>query len=294
MVEGNRQRNAEREERAKAAAKHLGLMRGAFAKEAQASADGAIIYEEGVGRELELPEPAAEATQTCVVTSFVPEAIWREGQGQVTVVDPASFTRPGGAYEDGAFGPEQILCSESDLYPVLLELKEDYYDKNRDYRRGMLFTDRAVLCPDVVFLRGGSIKRADVIVISEPLRQRALENHRSERECDNALKTRIETLLCIAAANGCETLILGAFGCGRQGYDTDQVISIFQAWIAEHPGAIPKIVFAVPRAFADAFRAAFDPAQEAEQEPVDAAKADDEDADEDWRNVELPEGVTLR
>lgn len=293
MAQGNEQRTAEREQRTREAAKHLGLMKGAFAKEAQVSADGAIIYEEGVGRELPLPEPKAEATQTRVVTSFVPEAIWREGEGAVCVVDPASFTRPGGAYEDGAFGPEQILCAESDLYPVLCELKEDYYDKNRDYRRGMLFTDRAVLCPDVIFLRGGSIKKADVIVISEPMRARALENHRSERECDNALATRIETLLRIAVANGADTLILGAFGCGRLGYDAAQVISLFQAWIQEHPGALPKIVFAVPRAYVDAFREAFDPVQEEAPAALEA-DADEEEAEDDWRSVELPEGVTLR
>ena len=104
MAERSGQRTAEREQRAQEAAKHLGLMKGAFAKEAQASADGAIIYEEGVGRELPLPEAKAEATATRVVTSFVPEAIWRDGEGKVCVVDPASFTRPGGAYEDGAFG----------------------------------------------------------------------------------------------------------------------------------------------------------------------------------------------
>lgn len=293
MAERSGQRTAEREQRAQEAAKHLGLMKGAFAKEAQASADGAIIYEEGVGRELPLPEAKAEATVTRVVTSFVPEAIWRDGEGKVCVVDPASFTRPGGAYEDGAFGPEQILCSESDLYPVLCELKEDFYDKNRDYRRGMLFTDRAVLCPDVVFLRGGSIKKADVIVISEPMRARALENHRSERECDNSLRTRVETLLRIAAANDADTLILGAFGCGRLGYDPAQVIGLFQEWFAEHPGIIPQVVFAVPRAYVDAFREAFDPV--VEEAVVDAAaEGEEEDAEEDWRSVELPEGVTLR
>lgn len=292
MAERSGQRTAEREQRAQEAAKHLGLMKGAFAKEAQASADGAIIYEEGVGRELPLPEAKAEATVTRVVTSFVPEAIWRDGEGKVCVVDPASFTRPGGAYEDGAFGPEQILCSESDLYPVLCELKEDFYDKNRDYRRGMLFTDRAVLCPDVVFLRGGSIKKADVIVVSEPMRARALENHRSERECDNALRTRVETLLRVAAASGADTLILGAFGCGRLGYDPTQVIGLFQEWFAEHPGVIPQVVFAVPRAYVDAFRETFDPV--VEEAVVETAVDEDEDAEEDWRSVELPEGVTLR
>lgn len=293
MADRNDQRSAERQERAAQASKHIGLMKGAFATDTQKSADGTIIYEEGYGRELALPEePQAEGTETIVTTAFVPEAIWRFGDGPTAVVDPASFTRPGGAYEDGAFGPEQILCSESNLYPILCELKADYYDKNRDYRRGMLFTDRAAWIPDVAFLRGGTIKKVGVIVIPEPLRARALENHRSERECDNALRTRIETFLTIAAANQCQTLVVGAFGCGRLGYDTAQVIAVFQEWIAAHPGAIARIVFAVPRAFADAFRKAFDPV--VEETVVVAEENDEPTEDEDWRTVDLPEGITLR
>ena len=291
METGNEQRDRAREERREAAAKHEGLMKATLAKEAQATVDAAVIYEEGVGRELPLPEPAAETTTTKVVTSFVSEAVYRDGKGRIAVVDPASFTRPGGAYEDGAFGPEQILCSESNLYQVLCGISEEYHQQNRDYRRGMLFSDRAAFLPDVVFLRGGTPKKADVIAVAEPLRVRALENHRSERECDNALKQRIETLLRIAAANDCETLILGAFGCGRLGYDPQQVIDVFRTWIDEHPGSIPNIVFAVPRAVADAFRDAFET-----PEPIVFVdhSAENEEEDEDWRTIDLPEGITLR
>ncbi len=283
-----------REERKAQAAKHEGLMKGAFAQDTESTVAAAIIYEEGEGRELPLPDPAPfEATETKVVTSFAPEAIRRYGQGKVAVVDPASFTRPGGAYEDGAFGPEQILCSESNLYQVLLGIRGTYHDKNKDYRRGMLFTNRAVYLPDVMFLQGGNVKKADVIVVAEPVRARALENHRSERECDNELAARLETILHIAADQGVETLVMGAFACGRNGYPTSQVIELIQTWIAEHPGALGRIVFAVPRAFADDLRAAFDPEEEeaviAEEEPEET------DADEDdWRSVELPEGVTIR
>lgn len=94
-------------------------------------------------------------------------------------------------------------------------------------------------------------------VIAEPIRAYALENHRSERECDKALADRIETIFRVAAANGAETLIMGAFGCGRNGYPVEQVIELIQNWIAEHPGAVPNVVFAVPRMHADAFREAF-------------------------------------
>lgn len=283
----------ERDERRAQAASHNALMKGAFAHDTEACIEGAVIYEEGEGRELPVPDSTFEDTETIVTSAFAPEALYRLGKGKTVMVDPASFLRPGGAYEDGAFGPEQILCSESNLYQILCGIRTPFYSKNKGYARGQLFTDRAVYLPDVTFSRDGDVRHAGVIVIAEPLRARALENYRSERECDNALATRIETLLRIAAANECETLVCNAFGCGRMGYDEAQVIELFKTWIEAHPGAIARIVFSVPRAHYTAFDAAFGKPKEAA--PVVSRPRDDGDEDEfDWRNVKLPEGVTLR
>lgn len=287
-------RDEAREERRREAVRHTGLMRAAFAAETAETLEGARIYEEGEGRALPLPEPMAEATETRVVTSFAPEALYRDGEGKTMIVDPGAFTRPGGAYEDGAFGPEQILCSESNLYPVLCAHKRDFYDKNRDYRRGSLFTDRALYVPEVLFSREGDTRRADVLVIAEPIRAYALDNHRSERECDKALADRIETIFRIAAANNVQTLIMGAFGCGRNGYPSAQVIELIRTWIGEYPGAVPRVVFAVPRMHVDAFRAAFGGVEEEKPAAVEEVVERDEEADDDWRAVELPEGITLR
>lgn len=283
---------AEKEERAAQAAKHNALMRGAFASETAATVEAARVYDEGEGRALVLPEPAHEATEAVVTRAFAPEALYRFGKGKTVLIDPASFTRPGGAYEDGSFGPEQILCSQSNLYQVLCGVKETFHDANRDYRRGQLFTDRAAYLPDVAFSQG-AVRKADVIAIAEPLRARALENHRSERECDNALAQRIEAFMNIAVANECETLIVGAFGCGRLGWSAEHVVGLFKAWIDEHPGALGRVVFAVPRASFDAFDALFGKLEEAA--PAVAEAVVDEDDDEfDLSSIELPEGITLR
>ncbi|WP_302962906.1 TIGR02452 family protein [uncultured Adlercreutzia sp.] len=345
-------REAQREERRREAARHTGLMKAAFGRETGEAIENARIYEEGEGRTLlwgaeataaakgaasmaeadadaaqagneeareeaavaeEMAEaaeateaaeaaaddgaaaaPTATETVTKVVTSFAPEALYRDGEGKTMIVDPGAFTRPGGAYEDGAFGPEQILCSESNLYPVLQAHKRDFYNKNRDYRRGSLFTDRALYVPEVLFSREGDTRRADVLVIAEPIRAYALENHRSERECDKALADRIEAIFRIAAANDVQTLIMGAFGCGRNGYSSEQVIGLIRAWIDEHPGAVSRVVFAVPRMHVDAFRAAFGSDQEEKPAVVEEVVERDEDAADDWRAVELPEGITLR
>lgn len=280
----------DRDERKALAAKHLALMRGALASDTAATIAAACVYEDGEGRELPLPEASFETTETSVTTAFAPAAL-REAHGKTAVVDPASFTRPGGGYEDGAFGPEQVLCAESNLYPILCGLKETYHDANRGFQRGQLFTDRALYLPDVAFSHEGTLRKADVIALPEPNRARALANHRSERECDQALAKRIETLLRIAATGGCETLVCGAFGCGREGYDEQQVIDLFQAWIEAHPGVIGHLVFAVPRARFDAFDAAFGKPKVEEIAPVVV----EEDEDEfDLTSIELPEGVTLR
>lgn len=281
-------RDERRNERRADAAKHIALMKNAFAAETEAAIASAAIYDDGAA--LDMPEVAFEKTETDATTAFTVSALFA-AKGKVAVVTPVSFTKPGGNYEDGAFGPEQILCSESNLYPILCGLKSEYHDKNRHYQRGGLFTDRALYLSDVVFSRNGDIRKADVIAIPEPNRTRALENHRSERECDQCLESRIAAILSMAAHHGAETLICGTFGCGRQGYDTNQVIALFKAWIEEHPGALGRIVFAVPRNEFTAFDEAFGAPK---IEEVVVVKAEEDEDEFDLSSIELPEGITLR
>ena len=285
--------NERREARKKEAAKHVGLMKAVFASDIAATVENAVIYEDGQGRALELPEPAFPATETAVTTAFAPAALQDE-TGKTALVDPCSFTRPGGNYLDGAFGPEQILCADSDLFCVLEGLKERYHDGNRGFAAGQLFTDRALYLPDVVFNRNGEVRRADVIALPEPNLTRAKENNRGEAERNQAIENRIRTFLNIAAANGDENVICGAFGCGRQGYPADQVIGFFQDWMDEHPGSVRRIVFAVPRAQFDAFDHAFGAPTPEEPQPAPKQDAEDDSDAFDVHNIDLPEGVTLR
>ena len=283
-----------RDERRDEAARHIALVNGVFAKETEAAIASAKIYEDGEGRELELPDPIFKGTKTRVTTDFAPSAVHR-AKGKIVVVDPASFTRPGGAYEDGLFGPEQILCANSNLYPVLQAMKSTYYNANRGYQCGQLFTGRALYLEDIVFTHNGDMKKADVLAIAEPNRQRALENHRSERECDKVLADRIEAIMRIAAIHACETLIVSAFGCGRETGNEDYTITLFKNWIETHPGSIGTVVFAVPRVHFAAFDAAFgEPKAPVEKNPALTHENEDEDEDNFTLDFDLPEGVSLR
>ncbi len=274
------------------AKKHIALMKSVFSAETDAAIKSAKFYEDGEGRELPIPEPRFEATSTEVTTDFMVTALYKH-KGTVALVDPAAFSKPAGGYEEGSFGPEQALCSESNLYPVLSGLKKEYYDKNRGFASGQIYNDHAMYLSDVTFTRNGSIRKAGVVVIAAPNRTRALENHRSPEGIDQALGFRIEALLRIAAANGADTLICNAFGCGALGNDPQQVIGLFKGWLDAHPGVFETVVFAVPRASFDAFDAAFG-APKPEEPAVVATAGDDEDDEFDLDSIELPEGVTLR
>ena len=293
-----------KDERRAQAAKHIALMKGAFSTSIEQTVEAAVVYEDGEALDFELPEPCAQATDAYATTDFASSVVQRLGDsGKIVVVDPASFTKPGGNYEDGGFGPEQALCSESTLYPVLRELKADFHDKNRGWACGQLFTGRALYLPDVAFVRDGDVVNADVIAIAEPNRARAIENHRSEREVDRCISDRIEAICRAAAVHGCDTLVCGAFGCGREAGDEELTIRLFSEWIEAHPGVIGTIVFAVPRAHFPAFAEAFGTRrtrrdERAERQAAEAAARESSeggsDDDFDFRSVKLPEGVTLR
>lgn len=280
---------ADREERKELAAKHNALMKGAFGADTQATVDAAVIYEDGFAAKQDIPA-REEQTKTQVTSAFAPEALYRFGEGHTIIVDPTSFTRPGGNYVEGGAGPEATLCMESNLYQVLCGVKGAYHDANKKAQSGGLFSSRAILLPDVVFSRSGAIRKADILAVAEPMRARALENHRSERECDWALADRIATLLTLAAVNECDTLICGAFGCGRNGYAAEQVAELFASWLNEHPNALGRVIFSVPRAAFEAFDTRFGQPKE---EVVQQVSQPDTEEEEAWSADDLPEGITF-
>lgn len=273
-----------KEERKAEAKKHNGLVRGVFASDIQKAIDNAVVYEDGDGRELELPEPRFEATNVSVAWDTLARVTER-AKGKVCVLDPGHFRNPGGNYLGGGWSPEEQICAESTLFPVLEGLRKTYYDGNRQSGRGGLATDRALYLTDIVFTTGGVTKMRDVLVIAPPNRRFALENHRSEAECDIDLANRIEALMRIAAANEVDTFVLCAFGCGFFENDAQRVAGLFKDWLDAHPGQFETVVFAIAGGPSlDVFRDVFPfedtrrQAQAAKDQQVDEQEDDDDDA----------------
>lgn len=272
-----------KEERQAEAKKHNGLVRGVFATEIREAVESAVIYEDGEGRELDLPEPRFEETQVSVAWDTITRVV-EAATGKVCVLDPASFTRPGGNYLGGGWSPEEQVCAESNLFPVLEGLKQRYYDANRQSGRGGLNTDRALYLKDIVFTTAGVTKKRDVLAIAPVNRRMALENHRPEAECDQDLVNRIEALMRIAAANEPDTLVLCAFGCGFFDNDPAWVAGLFKQWLEAHPGLFERVVFAIAGGPSlDAFREVFPVEDTRRTAIVEEAQPqhDDEEDDED-------------
>ncbi len=275
-----------KDERKREAAKHNSFMKGVFAKEIAASIESAHIYEDGKGRALDLPEPQHEETQAYVIWDKLASIIHHE-DGHVCVVDPASFTKPGGNYLNGSFGPEEQICAESNLFPVLAGLKTSFFDENRKQVHGGLNSDRAVYIKDVLFLSNGITKNRDVLAISPVNRRFALENNRSEAECDLDLSHRVEALMRIAAVEEVDTLILHPFGCGFYDNDPKKVADLFKSWLDAHPGQFKRVLFAIgggPNL--DIFREVF-PLEERNLEKVDEEEVVEEEEDVDENSTDV-------
>lgn len=274
-----------KEERQAEAKKHDGLARGVFASDIARAVESAVVYEDGDGRELELPEARFEETQAVVQWDPLARAIERAA-GKVCVLDPANFTRPGGNYLGGGWSPEEQICAESNLFPVLEGLKGAYYDGNRQATRGGLNSDRAVYLTDIVFTTEGVTKNRDVLVCAPVNRRFALENHRSEAECDQDLANRVEAIMRIAAANEVDTLVLHAFGCGFFENDPKVVAGLFKTWLDAHPGQFEKVVFAIAGGPSlDVFRDVF-PFEETRRAAVVEEEAPEEEDDDERTDVE--------
>jgi uncharacterized protein (TIGR02452 family) len=311
-----------------AAERHVSVMKAVFAGETKASIAGTKIVEAGdataflaaarrgdnadasdasdevAPAEVEQEAPAAEeacATEDAPAEDLAPTTVRFESgdivatilqmKDSVAVLDAASYRYPGGSYLKGRRGAEEDLCDGGNLYPVLEAFQESFYTPNRQTASGELYTSRALAVPDVVFTRNGEIVKASVAVIAAPNRKRALDRHRSERECELSLRERVASAMDILASFGAQTAIVTAFGCA-EGNDAHEVARLIHEWLDAHDGFIPEIVFSIWRdsdrnAFKDAFA---DRWEEPAAEPVQVAEEPEEDdEEEDWEKYRISE-----
>lgn len=188
--------------------------------------------------EIDFPEKKGLSCRTVVSTkrSFEAASVYaREGK-KVAVLNFASSTNPGGGVTHGSSAQEECLCRCSTLYPCLdIDMMwNEFYMPHRN-AGNPLYNDDCLYTPGVIVFKSDisfperveekDWYQVDVITCAAPnlrnvpsnMMNPFARNSPADIEDDVLYELhiqRLERVFRVAAANGAEVLILGAFGCG--------------------------------------------------------------------------------
>jgi uncharacterized protein (TIGR02452 family) len=129
----------------------------------------------------------------------------------------ASAKNPGGGFLGGAQAQEESLARSSGLYKSLLECRS-YYDFHRA-QETCLYSDRMIYSTDCPILRndnGAWLDEPyliDFITSPAPNAGAILKNEKHNlSRIEPVLRERSSKILALAVLNGCDALVLGAWG----------------------------------------------------------------------------------
>ena len=150
----------------------------------------------------------------------------------VLVLNLANAVHPGGGVRKGSHAQEEDLCRKSSLL-VSLESKaaRRFYDYNWSIHTFM-GSDAAIVTPEVEIIRdidGSLLQESTVVSVmtcAAPNIRNGMEGM-SLNEYQAILYNRIISMLTVAASEGYNVLVLGAFGCGAFHNDAKLVSQLF-------------------------------------------------------------------
>ena len=155
---------------------------------------------------------------------------------KVGVLNFASAKNAGGGFLGGSQAQEESLARSSALYGSLQQCPE-YYHYHRNVDHSLLYSDHVIYSPRCMVFRndqGTLLEQAyavDFITSPAPNKNALARNEAHNlKRIPSTLSRRIEHFLSIAAEQGCDALVLGAWGCGVFGNDPNEVAAAF----AEH------------------------------------------------------------
>lgn len=172
---------------------------------------------------------------------------------RIGVLNFASEVNVGGGVALGASAQEECLCRCSTLYPCLAtdELKRNFYNYHRvsfDFR----YTDACIYTPDIVVIKSDTVLpenvdqsrwyKTDVLTCAAP---NLSLSFLSKNKLSEIHKKRGKHILSIAAANGIDILVLGAFGCGAFRNNPEVVADAYKEILPDFMGYFKEIRFAV-------------------------------------------------
>lgn len=185
---------------------------------------------------------------------------------RIAVHNFASATNPGGGVRKGSTAQEECLCRCSTLFPVLNteRFRKEFYTFHRE-RHDVRYTDACIYAPDIRIIKTDTSEpermpeaewcTVDVLTCAAPnLRARpynAMNPGKGEavrltdRELLEVHKARGRQILHVAADNGVELIVLGAFGCGAFCNSPEVVARAYREILPEFSGVFRRVEFAV-------------------------------------------------
>lgn len=194
-------------------------------------------------------------------------AIKYAGRMRTCVHNFASATNPGGGVVNGSNAQEEALCRCSTLYFNLnvREMWDGFYSPHRE-ARDPLHNDDVIYTPDVVVFKSDTAyprtlpeeewRSLDVITCAAPNLRERPSNRMNSGDGDERVEIsaqdlqalherRLRRILDVAATNGAEAIVLGAFGCGAFRNDPKVVAAAARAVLTDYFHAFRAIEFAV-------------------------------------------------
>lgn len=151
-----------------------------------------------------------------VVNEGTIDAIYRLQGNRVGVLNFASARHPGGGFLKGALAQEECLAYSSNLYDTLKD--NEFYSLHSNMESKM-YSDNMIV-GNVEFFRNAVYNfvltpRTVKVVTSAAVNMGQVKLKGEDVEvAKEVMKNRMRKVLKLFAKEGCETIVLGAFGCG--------------------------------------------------------------------------------
>ncbi len=169
------------------------------------------------------------------------------------VLNFASAKNPGGGFLNGAQAQEESLARSSALYKSLVKCPE-YYEYHRSHK-SLLYSDRIIYSPSCPVFKtdDGTLLESpylvDFITSPAPNAGQILRNYPQDVEkIPEVLRERGAKVLSLAAYNGCDALVLGAWGCGVFRNNPSMVAQMFADYLlpgGQFWGRFNSVLFSV-------------------------------------------------
>jgi uncharacterized protein (TIGR02452 family) len=166
---------------------------------------------------------------------------------RVAALNFASARHPGGGFLSGARAQEESLCRSSGLYACLGG--HGMYSYHAPTRGGM-YSNYAIYSPGVPVFRDDDGELLDepylCAFITAPAVNVGAIGHDERSQVRPEMAERVRKVLAIAAGQGHDAVVLGAWGCGVFKNDPEMVADLFhEALVTRYMGVFARVSFAV-------------------------------------------------